>query len=227
MTKDGLSPVAEDYLRLIWKAEERADAAITTNQIATILAVAPSSVSGNLARLARAGLIEHEPYGRISLSESGRQRAVALVRRHRIIETYLVERFGYGWDEVDAEAEVLEHAVSDRLVDRMDQELGHPTRDPHGDPIPGADGTVHRSSTTRLNDLPVGAAAQVDRVSDHSPELLRYLGTLGIGVGAAVTMLARRPFADTYAVGVQGADGHAGTVELAASVAAAIQVTPS
>ena len=134
--------MAEDYVKLIWKAREHGGDGIATRDIAAALRVSASTVSGNLRKLDRDGLIEHTPYYGVVLTPLGQQVAVAMVRRHRLIESFLVSRLGYTWDEVHSEAEALEHAVSETFLDRVDADLGHPTHDPHGDPIPRADGSV-------------------------------------------------------------------------------------
>lgn len=219
--------MAEDYLKVIWKADEWAvdgePGGITTNEIAATLGVGASTVSGNLRKLERDGYIDYEPYRRIALSERGRQIAVGMVRRHRLIETYLVERLGYSWDEVHDEAEVLEHAVSDRLLDRFDDELGHPTADPHGDPIPARDGTVVRPVAHRLGEFTAGECGFVVRVSDDEPELLRYLASLDLKVGAHVRVEARRDYAGSLSVVRTDAhDTPLDTIELAGTAAAAV-----
>ncbi|WP_051215539.1 metal-dependent transcriptional regulator [Granulicoccus phenolivorans] len=198
------SRVEEDYLRLIWKAQEWEQRGATPAELSAATGTVPSAVTGALARLAKRGLIEHEPYGPATLTEAGRRLAVPMVRRHRLIETLLVERFGYTWDEVDEEAELLEHAISDRFLDRIDAMLGFPAHDPHGDPIPDRAGRVDRPATIRLRDLPDGQTAEVVRVSDHDPALLRYFAELGIVPGARVQILARREFAASVAVVVGG-----------------------
>lgn len=193
--------MTEDYLKIIWKSREWADeGSITTNAIAATLGVSASSVSGNLSKLARQGYLDYEPYGPIRLSAEGEKVAVQMVRRHRIIETYLVEHFGFGWDEVHEEAEVLEHAISDRLLELLDDELGNPLQDPHGDPIPRKDGAVVTPDGRRLHDLAAGELAVVLRISDHNPELLRYIAELGIGIGSALRVEAIRDFAGTMTV---------------------------
>lgn len=178
--------MVEDYLKVIWKAGEWDGPAITTNAIAATLGVAASSVSGNLKKLARDGLIDYEPYGRIDLSEEGRAIAVLMVRRHRLIETYLVDRLGLGWDEVHDEADALEHAVSDRLLERIDEVLGHPRSDPHGDPIPRPDGSVQRPEARRLSAAPSGSCGPIVRIADDEPEILRYLEERTLVVGTHV-----------------------------------------
>ncbi len=131
------------------------------------------------------GLVEHALYGSIVLTPAGRVQALRMVRRHRLIETWLVSEFGYGWDEVHDEAEVLEHVLSDRMIDAIDVRLGHPSADPHGDPIPAADGTVSPTHGIRLSEVDVdtGGSVRVVRISDSDPEVLRLLEARGIGVG--------------------------------------------
>jgi DtxR family Mn-dependent transcriptional regulator len=139
-------------------------------------------------KLAAQGLVTHRPYGPIALSDDGVRRAAAIIRRHRLIETWLVQEFGYAWDEVHDEAEVLEHAISDRLLEGIDERLGRPRFDPHGDAIPDAAGEVHREPFVLLATAPSGHVGRVLRVSDRDPELLRAVETAGVAVGATVTV---------------------------------------
>ena len=171
---------ADDYLKTIYSHTEWQPDPITPNQLATRLGLAPSSVTEMVKKLYAAGLVDHRPYGPIALTPAGEQRALAMLRRHRLIETWLVEVHGYGWDEVHDEAEVLEHALSDRLLDAIDVQLGRPNRDPHGDLIPAADGTLQRPDTVRLDRAPVGFAGRVVRISDRDPDVLRELDQVGI-----------------------------------------------
>jgi len=135
MTGPGLSRSVEDYLKVIYAFNERGQAA-GTSELARTLAVQPASVSGMVRRLAESGLLEHEPYRGVRLTQKGSREALRVVRRHRIIESFLVQRLGFGPDDVHAEAERLEHAASDQLVDRMADAIGNPATDPHGAPIP-------------------------------------------------------------------------------------------
>lgn len=182
------SRLVEDYLTLIWKAQEWPSAEPSTTDLARQLGVTASTVSANLKKLNRQGLIEYQPYGRIRLTPAGSDIAVPIVRRHRLIETYLVQRLGLGWDEVHEEADRLEHAVSELVLDRMDDALGHPENDPHGDPIPKADGTVPAIDDQALPDAPSGIRVQVSRVRDRSPEVLRHLEGVGIRVNRTLTV---------------------------------------
>ena len=134
------STVTQDYLKAVWSVCEWGEAGASITGLSRRMGVAVSTASENVARLVDAGLLVHEPYRAVTLSSEGWRRATAIIRRHRLLETYLVANLGFTWDEVHVEAEELEHAVSDRLIDRIDAALGHPVRDPHGDPIPGPDG---------------------------------------------------------------------------------------
>ena len=195
-----LTPVAQDYLKVIWSAGEWSDAPVTTTLLARRLGVGASTVSETVRRLTDQGLVEHEPYGAIALTSVGRASAVAMVRRHRLIETFLVERLGYAWDEVHDEAEVLEHAVSGLMVERMDEALGRPSRDPHGDPIPSADGTVRAPSARRLWDVAPGGWSVV-RISDEDPSLLRSFAGLGVVLDAGVVVRSHEVAAVVVEIG--------------------------
>jgi DtxR family Mn-dependent transcriptional regulator len=182
----GPTPTAmEDYVKVIYAHTEWQSQPITTNALAARLGLAASSVTEMVKKLTAQGLAHHEPYGSIELTERGRALALTMVRRHRLIETWLVERFGYRWDEVHDEAEVLEHAMSDRLLDAIDEELGRPARDPHGDPIPAADGTLVLPDAVVLAEAASGG--RVVRISDRDALLLRHLAAEGIVLDAVVS----------------------------------------
>jgi DtxR family Mn-dependent transcriptional regulator len=181
------SPAFDDYLKTVYSHTEWQDAPITPSQLAAALAIAPSSVTEMVKKLAAAGLVSHVPYGAVRLTDAGRDRALQMVRRHRLIETWLVREFGYAWHEVHDEAEVLEHTISDRLLEGIDQRLGRPRFDPHGDAIPDADGHVEREPFVLLADAAEGHSGRVLRVSDRDPELLQALEDAGITVGARIT----------------------------------------
>ncbi|SDQ69157.1 metal-dependent transcriptional regulator [Quadrisphaera sp. DSM 44207] len=204
----GLSTAAQDLLKAVYTlaewAPEGADA-VTTSALASRLGVSVSTVSEMVRKLTSAGLLEHQRYGAVTLTAAGRRAALALVRRHRLLEAYLVAALGYSWDEVHAEAEQLEHAVSDTLVARMDARLGHPRHDPHGDPIPTADGRVVVPAALRLSDVPAGTGGTVARVSDADPQLLRSFSEHGLVLGAAVHVLGPRPMGAGTAVRVDAA----------------------
>jgi DtxR family transcriptional regulator, Mn-dependent transcriptional regulator len=184
------SPAVDDYLKTIYHHTEWQSERMTPSQLANVLGLAPSSVTEMVKKLAAQGLVMHRPYGPVSLTPAGERRAAAVVRRHRLIETWLVGEFGYAWDEVHDEAEVLEHVISDRLLAGIDARLGRPRIDPHGDPIPDADGVVHREPFVLLADAHTGHRGQVLRVSDRDPTLLRALVDTGIDVGRPVEVVS-------------------------------------
>ncbi|MDA1081155.1 MAG: metal-dependent transcriptional regulator [Gemmatimonadetes bacterium] len=188
-----LTGQAEDYLKAIYELEQ-GDAAAGTNAVASRLGIAAASVSGMLQRLARLGLVHTERYRGTRLTESGRAVALQLIRRHRIIESYLVSRLGFAWDDVHDEAERLEHAASTELIERMAHDLGNPTADPHGAPIPTVEGKVDERRFGSLASLEVGATARVSRMSDRDATLLRYLAARGIRPGASVRVVSREAF---------------------------------
>src|SRR5688500_2192593 len=173
-----LTAPVEDYLKAIYEIELGGGAAATTD-IAHRLAIAPGSVSAMVRRLADQGLLAHERYRGARLTEAGRRAALRTLRRHRVIEAYLARALGYPWDRVHEEAERLEHAASDELIDRMAAAIGEPTVDPHGAPIPTREGTVDERRHPSLAQLAVGARARIVQVSDDDADRLRYLGELG------------------------------------------------
>ncbi|MGO1508036.1 MAG: metal-dependent transcriptional regulator [Microbacteriaceae bacterium] len=182
------SPAADDYLKTVYAHTEWQDSPITPSQLAAKLGIAPSSVTEMVKKLAAAGLVSHVPYGAVRLTTEGEARALQMVRRHRLIETWLVQEFDYSWDEVHDEAEVLEHTISDRLLEGIDSRLGHPRFDPHGDAIPDAAGAVVRTPFVLLADAAVGHIGRVLRVADTDPELLRALEKSGLDVGVLITV---------------------------------------
>ena len=222
MPVSDLSTTAQDYLKVIWTATEWSATPITVKQLAERMGVRAATVSDGIRRLAEQDLLVHEPYGSIELTEAGRTHAVAMVRRHRLLETFLVEVLGYGWDEVHDEAEVLEHAVSDTLVDRIDRRLGYPSRDPHGDPIPAPDGTPHRPDALPLVEAPTDIALVVTRISDADPAVLRYLADRGIRLDTVLTVAEQRAFAGDATVTLEGS---ATSVDLGATAASAVWVS--
>lgn len=188
-----LTEPVEDYLKAIYELERRNGAAATSD-VAVALDVAPASVTGMIRRLAGQGYLTHVPYRGVQLTDVGRRAALRTIRRHRILESYLTHVLGFPWDRVHAEAERLEHAASDDLIERMAAALGHPTSDPHGAPIPTVEGTVDQRHHRRLVDLAVGERAKMVQVSDKNPQLLRYLAEIALQPGVEVTLLARAPF---------------------------------
>lgn len=188
-----LTRSAEDYLKAIFRLATPGKPA-GTNELAQALELAPASVSGMLRRLAEQGLVDHEPYRGVTLSPEGRRVALRMVRRHRIIEAYLVAQLGYTWDTVHEEAERLEHAVSDALIERMARVLGNPRVDPHGDPIPEPDGTLAELVYTPLTEIGAGEDAEIRRVDTSHPDRLRYIAANGLMPGTRVRVTRREPF---------------------------------
>jgi DtxR family Mn-dependent transcriptional regulator len=222
--RDVVQPVpsaAEDYLKVIYAHTEWQDRPITSGVLAARLGLAASSVTEMVKKLVALGLVEHEPYGAIEVTAQGRALALATVRRHRLVETWLVTELGYRWDEVHDEAEVLEHTMSDRLLDALDAKLGRPSRDPHGDPIPSADGVVSKPDAIALSTAPIGAEGAVARVDDRDPLVLRHLESEGIGLDAPMRVLASTPGGMRVRVGDTGA---ARELELAPDAVAAIRI---
>ena len=181
-----LNTSSEDYLRAIWKLSEWQNKPVSSGQLAKTLGLSPSTVSEGVTKLVGMGLVRHAPYGAISLTEDGRYQAARMVRIHRLLETGLVKLFSYSWDEVHDEAEHLEHAVSDKFIERLDRALGHPERDPHGDVIPAPDGSypVDSNSLRSLADVDSDETVLIDRVSDHDSDVLVYLESVGLVPGA-------------------------------------------
>ncbi|GAA4641893.1 metal-dependent transcriptional regulator [Gordonia humi] len=210
---DELSSVTQDYLKVIWTSQEWSDVKVTTKLLAEKLGVSPSTASEGIRKLADQGLVDHAPYGAVTLTDDGRQAAISMVRRHRLLETFLVRELGYGWDQVHEDAEVLEHAVSERLLRHIDAKLGHPKRDPHGDPIPDVDGRVPDAAALQLADLDIDEAGVINRISDSDPEMLRYFEEIGIALDCRVRMAEKRPFAGTVTICVDdGAPIHLGDI---------------
>jgi DtxR family Mn-dependent transcriptional regulator len=198
-----LTRSVEDYLKAIYRLTPEGRAA-GTSEIANLLELAPASVSGMVKRLSEHGLLEHVPYKGVQLTEEGRRAALRTIRRHRLIEAYLVAFLGYTWDTVHDEAERLEHAVSDQLVERMASVLGHPSVDPHGDPIPDVDGAIHEPASTPLPELPEGILVELRRVDESDPERLRYIASIGLQPGARVIVVDRQPFRGPITIEVEG-----------------------
>jgi DtxR family Mn-dependent transcriptional regulator len=197
-----LSAVTQDYLKQIWTAQEWSDVKVSTKSLADALGVSASTASEAIRKLADQGLVNHAKYGAVTLTDDGRAAATAMVRRHRLLETFLVSELGYGWDEVHDEAEVLEHAVSERFLARLDERLGFPERDPHGDPIPQPDGTVPTPDARLLSELGAGETCTVARISDSDPEMLRYFQDIGLAPDSRIEVVELRKFLGTVAVTV-------------------------
>ena len=218
-----LSTSGEDYLRAIWKLGEWQDKPVSSGQLAKALGLSPSTVSEGVSKLVTKGLVRHAPYGAISLTEDGRLQAARMVRIHRLLETGLVELFGYSWDEVHDEAEHLEHAVSDKFIERLDRTLGHPERDPHGDVIPAADGSylVEDEHLHSLIDIQPGTTARIDRVSDRDSEVLIYLESVGLVPGVDITVIDVRRSVGLLSLQLDGE-----TLDISLAAARAVIVRP-
>lgn len=212
----------EDYLKVVWNAHEWSKAPVTVSALAARLGLSASSVSEAVRKLTDRGLLTHARYGDIALTDEGARQALTMVRKHRLIETFLVTDLGYAWDEVHDEAETLEHAVSDLLIDRIDARLGHPTHDPHGDPIPSATGVLPDEAQVSLVALMPGDSARIARVRDHDPELLRHLETHGVGIGTQIRLIEHNVAAGTLAV-----EHDNRTTTLGIVAASAIRTTPA
>lgn len=218
MDVDDLSPIAQDYLKVVWSATEWGGPPITTKALAARFATSQANISETMRRLEAQGLVKYQPYRPVTLTELGRRLAVAMVRRHRLIETFLAQALGYGWDEVHQEAERLEHAVSPAFLSRIDALLGYPQADPHGDPIPDPAG--HWPGRVAMLHLPtVGPGSyQVARVSDADSDRLSRLAGMGVAPGRTITVKAD---------GTSQVDGPSGSTPLSAAEAADIWVRPS
>ncbi|NMH97794.1 metal-dependent transcriptional regulator [Pseudonocardia acidicola] len=203
-----ISPAIEDYLKVIYGLSSRGET-VTTGVLAQELGVSSPSVSAMMKRLEQGRLVVRPDSRQLQLTERGENAALRVVRRHRLLETYLATALGVPWDEVHAEAELLEHALSDRLEERIDAALGHPARDPHGDPIPPRHGRHDEAWGDPLDAAPAGCRFRVERVSDRDSAALRYLGELGIRPGAVLQVEEQAPFGGPRWVRVPSGDRHA------------------
>jgi DtxR family Mn-dependent transcriptional regulator len=188
-----LTRSVEDYLKAIYHLSNQGGFA-STSDIAAMLDVAPPSVSGMVKRLSETGLIEHVPYRGVQLTAQGRRAALKMIRRHRILELFLTQQLGYDWGGVHAEAEQLEHAASDELIERMAGALGNPQYDPHGDPIPTAGGEIEEAELVPLAEAPVGARLELRQVGTQDAARLRYFGEQGLTPGVLLSVTERQPF---------------------------------
>ena len=210
MVASPTSPATQDYLKALYLLDVQGEAPLTISALSARLDVRPASASAMVARLADEGLVEHARYSGVRLTGEGRRLALAVVRRHRLLETLLVKELGMGWDEVHAEAEALEHVVSDHLLEHIAAKLGEPLRDPHGDPIPSADYEFTEDAARALEDLPVGARGRLVRVLDAEPELLAYLDEQGIALGAEIEVLEAEPFGGSLRIALNGKERRVG-----------------
>jgi DtxR family Mn-dependent transcriptional regulator len=207
------SQTVENYLKTIYLAQSEAEsteALVPMGQLASALGVVPGTATTMMKTLAESGLVRYEPYMGVRLTPAGEKIATLVLRRHRLVELFLVKVLGMSWAEVHDEAERLEHAVSERLIDRIDEMLGRPAVDPHGDPIPTAEGTVARFDDVDLLGAAIGTPVQVTRIADQEPSFLRFIEDRGLMPGQTLTVIERDPAAD--AVRVRAGDGRETTV---------------
>lgn len=197
------TPVVEDYLKAIW-ALQQVEAPVSTSRIAERLGLSAAAVTAMVKRLAENGLLRHEPYYGVRLTPAGELASLRIIRRHRVLELFLTEKLGYEWDRVHDEAERLEHAASDELIERLARLLGEPERDPHGSAIPTAEGEVDREVYPSLAELTVGDTVRIVEVAVHEPEQLRYLGSLELYPGAQVKVVDSAPFDGPISITVNG-----------------------
>ncbi|MBK9713278.1 MAG: metal-dependent transcriptional regulator [Kouleothrix sp.] len=202
--KERISPAIEDYLKAIYTLG-RSQPQVTTSLLADHLGFKPASVTGMLKTMADLQLVRYTPYHGVELTHAGERIALEVVRHHRLLELYLVEALGYGWDEVHDEAERLEHHISEKLEARIAARLGQPDFDPHGDPIPSVEGRLPADADARLSELGVGDRGSIARVRDQQPERLRYLADLGLVPGASLEVVASAPFDGPLSVQIGGA----------------------
>jgi DtxR family Mn-dependent transcriptional regulator len=219
MSKPALSEAIQDYVKEIYKLQAAGERA-TTTAIARQLGVAPPSATSMLKKLSALGLVDHAPYRGATLTAAGTMIALEVIRHHRLLEQYLAETLGLPIDALHAEADRLEHVLSEELEARIDEALGYPTHDPHGDPIPDAGLNVASSELRSLDEVEAGEAAIVRRIPDGDAELLRYLSELELLPGAAVTVRRAEPFGGPLTVAVGGAE-HAISRELAGRIGVA------
>ncbi len=219
-----LTSAIEDYAKAIYALQERAAEPVSTTAIAARLGVSAASASGMVRRLDELGLAAHERYRGVSLTERGRRVALEVIRHHRLLELYLVESLGVPWDRVHAEAEVLEHVLSEELEELIAVKLGDPTHDPHGDPIPTRELTIEEQVSVSIEALEPGDRARFTRVSDSDPDMLRFLSERGIAPGADLQVVDKQPFGGPLFVRF---DGDPEVHALGGRLAAAMRVEPA
>jgi DtxR family Mn-dependent transcriptional regulator len=197
------TPVVEDYLKAVWMLQQQ-ESPVATSRIAERLGLTAAAVTAMIKRLAEQGLLRHEPYYGVRLTAPGELAALRIIRRHRVLELFLVEKLGYEWDRVHDEAERLEHAASDELIERLARLLGEPERDPHANANPTAQGEVDTRPYPALGDLEPGELRRVLEVEVEEPEQLRYLGSMDLYPGSEVRVLGKSPFQGPVSLQVNG-----------------------
>jgi DtxR family Mn-dependent transcriptional regulator len=200
------STAVQDYLKAVYELEHRDEGRASTTQLAERLGVAPASATTMVKKLATLGLLEHEPYHGVVLTETGRAAALEVIRHHRLIERFLVDILGVPWDEVHDEAERWEHVLSEEMEERIDAALGFPRSDPHGSPIPAGDLTLRSSERRPLTELKPGSRGVVAEVADEDAPLLRYLGDVGLYPGTEVEVVGAAPFNGPLTIRVAGVE---------------------
>lgn len=218
MPKHELNTTIEDYLRAIYRLEER-DGVATTAEIAAELKISAPAVSEMVRKMADQEFVSYRRYKGARLTGRGREEAIMITRRHRLWEVFLIEHLDFAWDQVHDHADLLEHMSSAELTDRLDRFLGFPSHDPHGDPIPGADGTIVKRNLVTINEMESGESGEVRRVSDEYPELLRYAASLGLRIGASIEVLERIAFDNSVRLMADGRE-----VVVSEKVAASVAV---
>jgi len=214
-----ISTAEQDYIKSIF-ALQQMKGSVSTSDLAQRLNITPASVSGMLRKLDDAALISHEPYRGVKLTEQGKRYAAAILRRHRLIELFLVKILDMPWEEVHAEAEILEHAVSDAILDRIDKLLGHPERDPHGSPIPLPNGKITVTQAVRLDEMAPGCTGVIVEIPDDDPELVRYLSKHGVVPGTRFVIRDVLAIDGTRTLGIGNRE-----IYVSSRVAASIQVS--
>jgi DtxR family Mn-dependent transcriptional regulator len=196
---------AEDYLKQLYLAQSGAGREmVLMGRLASAMSVAPGTATAMVKTLSSQGLVEYEPRGGVRLTANGEQLAIEVLRRHRLVELFLVKVLGLDWSEVHEEAEALEHAISDRVLERLDDFLGRPTVDPHGDPIPTRQGRVREPRRVSLADCPLGTRQRIVRVMDQAPAFLQFVERQSLMPGATVTVVERDPAAEALTIRLAG-----------------------
>ena len=211
-----ISESVQDYLKAIYKlsnspdSEKSGDGSVTTSLLAERMQVSAASATNMIKKLAEMRLLRHRPYQGVRLTGAGEKMALEIIRHHRLLELYLAQALGYGWDRVDAEAERLEHAISEDFEEHIDRAMGYPTVGAHGEPIPSKEGTIAVHDYQRLSDVESGRVVCISQVSDRSPELLRYLDEQGLHLGTELKVRDKAPFSGSMLIAVRGCEHHIG-----------------
>jgi DtxR family Mn-dependent transcriptional regulator len=220
MPKQELNNTTEDYLRAIFRLEER-DGVATNAELSRELGISAPAASEMVRKMATQKLVQYRKYRGATLTRRGKDAALMISRRHRLWEVFLIRHLGFAWDQVHDHADLLEHVAAPELIDRLDEFLGHPSHDPHGDPIPGADGSMPERNLITIAEIADGKSGTIRRVSDEFPELLRYAASLGLQIGSAVEVIERISFDGSVRLRTEG-----GEVVVSEKLAASVSVEP-